>query len=247
MKYYRIAMVGALVCSGCIGTANIVNPAVTANVETQAQSVVSATEFPPVTLVMSTPTPAAQVSPVATSIPTPIPTPTPTATPTPFPKVHFRIAVIRGDGTIVPVAKTVFFVAPYSKSAVRAKLAVTNNAPVEPQLTDSQNQYCPSSTDPSYCTPDMRVFRTRHDSWEATAFIGEHAADTAASNGRFETSFTTDLNGEADAVIDAGSWFLSGYYSLASSSIAWNDVALSIDSSHLRFEISNSDGVVTRY
>ena len=77
--------------------------------------------------------------------------------------------------------------------------------------------------------------------WTAKATAGLTEAQQAASAGRKAVSWQTDLEGRAPIFLDPGNWFISGSFSIATASIEWQNVQVTVTAETKQIELNEAN------
>jgi len=153
-------------------------------------------------------------------------------------KFKIKSGVIRGNGDIIPVARTKFSLLPYSINKLEEDLIIKNRPGEKPRQVDFKK---PCEFNNIFCPDDTEAFKKAEEAWEAKAFLGRDEEIKIRSNNRKDIVFITDLSGEATVEAEEGIWFLSGMWSTNISSVFWQDLSINVNSSLEKLELSNDN------
>lgn len=77
--------------------------------------------------------------------------------------------------------------------------------------------------------------------WTAKATAGLAEAQQAAAAGRKAVSWQTDLEGKAQIFLDPGNWFISGNFDVATATIEWKSVQVTVSPATTQIELNEAD------
>ena len=145
-------------------------------------------------------------------------------------------AVIRGDGTILPVPKNDFYI--FNTKDHLDQLARLNGAGPRPDLDD----YCKALEGSSACIPNFDALHKAEEEWNAKAYKGRDEYEKKIGYKRYDVK--TNLKGELKVKLPIGTWYVLGDYSLGDSTIYWQYVPVTITTEGAYLELSNDNGLV---
>lgn len=132
-------------------------------------------------------------------------------------ELSLKVAIARGDGTLLPVTHTKFTFNNYSYSQL-LQSAIKSTGAGNPQRYFSA---------------------TEKQAWEdkvLTVFKDTHAKAELENK---PVSVTTDLSGSTNLKLGVGDWYVSGLFSNSVSTVFWDDVLIHVDSNLAKIELSN--------
>ena len=214
-------------------------------------------------LACSKPVPVKEAPTDATvAVPAPI---APVATPAPAlpTAITFKLVagVVRGDGQVVPVARSPFAFWPYNMRAVYSELEARPGIPKVPESPKLAcldcKVACGGKKDYFKCIKacgecDGREMdakeeqnKTEMDSWRKVAHEGLDALIAKKNpKGIKPQEFISDLKGEVVVTLEPGVWFIRGSATIGTSLITWDDVPITVKQGLDKFELSNDNGHV---
>lgn len=157
-------------------------------------------------------------------------------------KFNLNVAVIRGSGDVIPVARTKFIFQSYNSDVVIKVVESKNNAGPKPTMDD--NKYKTDCRYADLCLTDYNKYFEDYNIWEKNAHAGLDQAYREANNGINSIEVTTDLTGEAEVELYPGTWYIYGDYETSLSRVYWTDVRIVVNDSLKKFELSNDNGSV---
>lgn len=157
-------------------------------------------------------------------------------------KFSLRVAIVRGDGTILPVPRTDFVISSIKKKREKEK-SKENNINQQNELKNIVLKMYESECQPKNAKYSDTYKKILFDQCIEDKINFEK--QMSQSNG---SSFLikTDLSGHAKIELTPGVWYINGSYTYASSrnSIIWVDVPIFVNNNLIEFELSNDNGEI---
>jgi len=147
-------------------------------------------------------------------------------------KFIIKAGVIKGDGNIIPVARRIITITPYTRIEIdklEEKLVKKNNVGDKPSIKEKLD------------TEIAKLYYVDYEEWKKEA-SKELVIEIAKLSGNKKTyHFRTDLSGEVNVEIPKGFWYITTTTITSSPYVYWIHVPITVDDKLEKFELSNDN------